>query len=146
MDIKEAKSFSWITVRGKGNKERDILVVSWLMKRVTESFVGENYLFEHQGRLHSRKASSGRISEEERAILGKGMSAHTLRHCFATRILAEGRSLKAVSKFLGHASTAIIANIYAHDAFSSEDVVGGERGAFYAAARMSGKKAAKSSG
>lgn len=145
-DITEAKSFSRITVRGKGNKEREILAASWLMKRATESFAGANYLFEHQGRPYSRKASSGRIAEEARAILGRRMSAHTLRHYFATRMLAEGKSLKAVSRFLGHASTAITADIYVHDALSAEDVASGEREVLYGAAGMNGKKPAKSRG
>jgi len=130
-DIAHAKGFYRMTIRGKGNKEREILAASWLLERVRATFQGETFLFEHSGRPYSRIASTDRIKAEARAILGRPLSAHTLRHYFATRLLKEGKSLKAVSRFLGHTSTQTTADIYQHDALGWEDLNDSAREALY---------------
>jgi len=130
-DIVASKGFYRLTIRGKGNKEREILVASWLLERVRAAFHGETFLFEHSGRPYSRIATTDRIKVEARAILGRPLSAHTLRHYFATRLLKEGKSLKAVSRFLGHTSTQTTADIYQHDALGWEDLNDLTREALY---------------
>jgi len=130
-DIAPAKGFYRLTIRGKGNKEREILVASWLLERVRASFHGETFLFEHSGKPYSRIATTDRIRGEARAILGRPLSAHTLRHYFATRLLKEGKSLKAVSRFLGHTSTQTTADIYQHDSLGWEDLNDSAREALY---------------
>ena len=44
----------------------------------------------------------------------KGLRYHTLRHAFASLIIAGGCSVKAVQRALGHASAATTLNLYAH--------------------------------
>ncbi|WHH58440.1 site-specific integrase [Petroclostridium sp. X23] len=44
----------------------------------------------------------------------KDMTAHTLRHTFATRMLEAGLPLKVASEILGHKSIQITADIYMH--------------------------------
>jgi len=130
-DIVRAKGFCRITIRGKGKKEREILVASWLLDRLHAQFHGTTFLFEHHERTYSRIATTERIKAESRAILGRPLSAHVFRHYFATRLLREGKSLKAVSRFLGHASTQTTADIYQHDSLAWEDLDNSSRRTFY---------------
>ena len=130
-DIAEARGCFRITVRGKGNKEREILVAQWLVKRIRSAFDAGVFLFEHHGKPYSRIATTDRIKAESRAVLGRSLSAHAFRHYFATRLLAQGKSLKAVSRFLGHASTQITADIYQHDSLQWEDLEDTQREGLY---------------
>ncbi|MGA2764337.1 MAG: tyrosine-type recombinase/integrase [Spirochaetia bacterium] len=45
-----------------------------------------------------------------------------MRHAFATRMIAEGKSLPAVSRYLGHSSVAITGDLYVHDSLGWEDL------------------------
>ena len=119
------------TVRGKGNKEREILVATWLLNRIRSAVHGKVFLFEHHGKPYSRIATTDPIKGESRAILGRPLSAHIFRHRFATRLLAQGKSLKTVSRFLGHSFTQITANIYQLDRLQWEDINDATREALY---------------
>jgi integrase len=44
----------------------------------------------------------------------KGVRYHSLRHAFASMLIAGGCSVKAVQRALGHASAATTLNLYAH--------------------------------
>ena len=48
------------------------------------------------------------------AGLSKDITAHSLRHTFATRLLERGESLKTVQVLLGHADISTTGNTYAH--------------------------------
>jgi len=115
-----------ITIRGKGGKERKVYAGKDLIERVRDYFKGGRYLFEHGGRRYSRISVTNRIKKQSMAVLGKGISAHTLRHSFATHMLEKTNNLKGVSKYLGHSSTSTTADLYVHSELKWEDIVGEE--------------------
>lgn len=86
-----------VTIEGKGRKKRAIPVppdvAGWLS--------GRGWAFPSPYGGHVKADAIGtRIAR----TLGKGWTAHTLRHKFATRTYAECGSLVVVQKLLGHAS------------------------------------------
>lgn len=135
-DLAQGKAGYRITVRGKGNKEREILAAAWLVERAKRRYGGKTFLFEHQGKPYSRIGTTVRIKAESRAVLGRSLSPHTFRHYFATRLLREGKSLKAVSRFLGHASTQTTADIYQHEALGWADLTDPRRRTLYEGKRQ----------
>jgi integrase/recombinase XerD len=70
----------------------------------------------------SRMAITNRIRRAARRAIGRTLSAHCMRHTFATRMIADGKSLTAVSRYLGHSSVAITGDLYVHDDLGWEDV------------------------
>jgi integrase len=55
------------------------------------------------------------IIKAGKRILGRRISAHSMRHSFAILAIREGASIKAVSTYLGHASTKTTIDMYVHD-------------------------------
>jgi integrase len=52
------------------------------------------------------------------------VKVHALRHGAGSLLLDAGRSLPAVSEFLGHSSTATMAAVYAHAVRQGESIAG----------------------
>jgi integrase len=75
-DIVRAKGFYRSTIRGKANKEREILLATWLHDRLRTTFRGEIFLFEHSGKPYSRIACTDGIRRETQAVLGRGLNVH----------------------------------------------------------------------
>jgi len=114
-----------LTVIGKGSKERRVFVSQELIRRIQGRFGGVQYLFEHQGKPYNRISISQRIATQGKIILGKKISAHTLRHSFATNTLERTGNLKGVSKYLGHSSVSTTANLYIHSELSWDELQSG---------------------
>lgn len=102
---------------GKGRKERLAIVgsqakphleaylvrvrPSWAQKGKSQGRVFLNTL----GKPLSRQSAWAIIQgAARRAGITRHISPHTLRHCFATHMLAGGADVRAVQEFLGHAS------------------------------------------
>ena len=114
-----------LRARGKGSKERLVPVgreavnaVRVYVERGRPALVGlrdEPKLFVNQrGGELSRQGLYKIVQRHARAVgLDGKMSPHTLRHTFATHLLAGGCDLRAVQEMLGHADIATT-QIYTH--------------------------------
>jgi len=115
----------YITVRGKGNKERVIpigeraaaLIRVWLGGHrgdLDPAGVSPWVFVSPKGGALSRGAFWYRIKHYAKlADIRKPISPHKLRHSFATHLLAHGADLRSVQMMLGHADISTT-QIYTH--------------------------------
>jgi len=122
-DVKPEHGFVSIRIVGKGSKERYLKVPPKLIEQLHTVFHGAAYLFETKdGKIYSRQYVSDSIRLAGRAVLGRKISAHTLRHTFATIQIRKNRKVKALSTYLGHSSTSITQDMYVHEELDLEDL------------------------
>jgi integrase/recombinase XerC/integrase/recombinase XerD len=100
------KSFSELRIRGKGSKERIVvlppLVQQALRKQsvltLNDQFVfGESPITPQKGYYLIKKLGKA-------AGLGKSLNPHALRHSFATHLLMNGADIRILQQILGHES------------------------------------------
>lgn len=72
--------------------------------------------------LYSSRVSHVMSNIRTAARVDKRVHFHSLRHLFASRLLAAGVDLPTVSGLLGHASVAVTARVYAHQLPGRGDV------------------------
>lgn len=114
-DIRKDGANIWITLRGKAKKEREILFHDEaLLDHIRNHFKGNTYLFEHSGKPFTRQYVTSMLEKAGRDLWNRKISAHTLRHSFATQAIKKGVDDKAVADYLGHSSTAITKDMYTH--------------------------------
>ena len=100
-----------LTVRGKGNKYREVPVPpearralrAWLAER-EKKHLSSDFIFPSQdgGRLTPRAAWD--VVKKYSKAAGLRCSPHTLRHTAATNMIRAGTDIVAVAAFLGHAN------------------------------------------
>ncbi len=107
-----------IKVYGKGNKERSVPVSDFALEYLRKYIDGPRkrnpgakksqiIFLNREGKAISRTYFFMQIKRyaQEKGI-DNAVSPHTLRHCFATHLLENGASLRAVQEMLGHANVA----------------------------------------
>ena len=121
-----------LMVRGKGGKERMVplsppsraALMAWLAMRDTaedaaraKGHAPSPYLFASSGKLgHLTRHRFYMLIKELAVVAGvpsDRVTPHTLRHAFATHLLANGADLRAIQTLLGHADVATT-EIYTH--------------------------------
>jgi integrase/recombinase XerD len=114
-----------LRVRGKGSKERVVPVGRTALRSVKEYLVrarpklvggrAEQHLFVNfRGGLLTRQGLYKIVQKHARSAgLDSRMSPHTLRHTFATHLLAGGCDLRSLQEMLGHADVATT-QVYTH--------------------------------
>lgn len=95
---------------GKGRKDRITLLSQICYKTLMEYqrlHAPGQWIFEGPGksRYSSRSVNSVIRKCAERAGIRKHVSAHTLRHSFATHLLEQGTDLRYIQNLLGHESS-----------------------------------------
>ncbi len=101
-------SDSWIRIRGKGNKQRDVPLLK-PTKELIDAYIAakqpKEYLFEKNGEKLSQNSLRYLINKTFSKI-GLKVTPHQLRHSFATSLLNSGAAIADVSELLGHSSMA----------------------------------------
>jgi integrase/recombinase XerD len=102
----------FITVRGKGSKERVVPVnektLITIKKYLEESRPGflkkktSAFLFLAKGGKPLSRQRLWQLVKQYSSGLSIKISPHTLRHCFASHLLDGGADLRALQKMLGH--------------------------------------------
>jgi integrase/recombinase XerD len=106
-----------ITLYGKGNKQRSVPISSFALKYLEKYITGPRrknkghgtpFVFLNRaGKPLSRVYFFQQVKKYAAAVgITECVSPHTLRHCFATHLLENGASLRAVQEMLGHAKIA----------------------------------------
>ncbi|NEY88974.1 site-specific tyrosine recombinase XerD [Tabrizicola oligotrophica] len=121
-----------ILVRGKGNKERMVplsaparlATAAWLAQRDAEEEAARKAGKPGSKALFPGSGSDGHLTRQHFYLLIKDIAVlggvdpakvtpHTLRHAFATHLLAGGADLRVIQTLLGHADVATT-EIYTH--------------------------------
>jgi len=121
-----------LLIRGKGDKERMVplstparaAMTDWLAVRDAEEEAARirgkpasRFLFPSRGKLGHLTRNRFYLLIKEIAVAGgvspDKVTPHTLRHAFATHLLAGGADLRAIQTLLGHADLATT-EIYTH--------------------------------
>jgi site-specific recombinase XerD len=95
---------------GKGKKDRITILSMKLMAELRtyiERYSPAEFIFESPGGGPYSQRSVNKLVKRSAKIAGinKAISAHTLRHTFATHLLEQGTDLRYIQALLGHESS-----------------------------------------
>ncbi|HEQ71652.1 MAG TPA: hypothetical protein ENN69_04105 [Spirochaetia bacterium] len=124
-DVKQiSRAVYEIRLIGKGSKERSTWIDADFLRVLKRFFKPVDLLFQRgRRRPRSRSYVSMNIKRLASRILDRrNLSAHSLRHSFATNGLEKGRSLQWVSQALGHSDIQTTSRYYAHIAVRPGEV------------------------
>ncbi len=101
-------SKEWVSVRGKGNKVRQLPLLpelQTLLYAYEQQYLPKRYLFE-KGNAPMNQAQLRYLLTKLFDAKGLKATPHQLRHSFATHLLNNGARISDVSELLGHSSMA----------------------------------------
>ena len=101
-------SNEWVRVLGKGNKHRDIPLLSSTKELIDEyltTSIQKKFIFEKNGEKLSENSLRYIITKVFKRV-GLKVTPHQLRHSYATQLLNTNAPISDVSELLGHSSMA----------------------------------------
>lgn len=136
--------FYILSVIGKGRKQRRVFIPERLFNKILK-YPAKSYLFETEAgnpynrvyinremkRASLRAFTGERLGRQKKPLSDTAKKRvekfhpHTARHTFAKQKYKETGNLKAVSLYLGHASTKTTGDMYLHEGFSPEELFPG---------------------
>ena len=123
-DIKDQGLMSEITIRGKGTKERVIRIESGIVQAARSVFKGQIFLFETEKHKQCNKNYISNIITKIGNRAGLHISAHTLRHTWATIAYKQHpESIPDLARFMGHSDIKTFLSFYAHNELSDQDLM-----------------------
>ena len=118
-----ADDFSYVRVKGKGNKERIIPICNQLTKDSLKSYYDRNKENIDLSNIFFNNRLNRRISDQsirkivkdviKESGIQKHVTPHIFRHTFATLLLNSGIDIRCIQKLLGHSSI-MVTQIYTH--------------------------------
>ena len=106
-DLELAQGYGWVR-KGKGNKDRPFIIAQGLQEDLSKCVAGKTldaYLFiGNRGKLSVRTVQAIIYDAARKAGVKKNVHPHTLRHSFATHLIADGYAVNSVQSLLGHTS------------------------------------------
>jgi integrase len=108
-----------IRVLGKGSKIRYCFIKLSLYQRILDTFHSKDHLFESKSHQILHRVNVSKKISDLGKIIGKRIHAHTLRHSCIMHLL-NYKNLKYVSKYAGHSTSAITADMYVHESPDAE--------------------------
>ena len=114
----DSKRMVVIIKQSKGNKDRLSLLSENILEDLRTYYKAwrpKNYLFEGPNGQAYSASSVNRIVQKaaQKAKVQKKITAHSLRHSFATHLLENGTNLRYIQRLLGHSSSQTT-EIYTH--------------------------------
>lgn len=114
-----------ISVLGKGKKQRNVIIDKPLYNSIQELFQGEKYLFETAGGKPYQTDYISKQIKKIGALIGRKISAHTLRHTWATFTIKKyPDKIQAISLYMGHADIATTLKMYNHSELNTDEKLG----------------------
>ena len=122
--------------RGKGHRDRLLPLTPQTLQMLRSHWLTHRHpqwLFPAEGRNHKQSSTApgpmakNTVQDCIRKVVDdlgwakRGVSTHTLRHCYATHLLEAGVNLRQIQKYLGHRSL-MTTTIYLHLTTVGEEV------------------------
>jgi site-specific recombinase XerD len=111
--------------QGKGAKDRYTVLSRFVKSELAEYLLNNtfktSYLFEGRNGRYTAKSVQKVVARAGR-LIGKKVTPHMLRHCFATHLVEAGVDIRIVQQLLGHSridTTMIYTHIARRDALSA---------------------------
>lgn len=122
-DCEDMGEYIKITVTGKGKKERVVRIDKPLYNSIRETFTGDSFLFSTRTGKRYRNTYISEQIKKIGALIGRKISAHTLRHSFVTHMIAaHPDKIDSISRYAGHSSVAITIGMYCHTSLSNDEL------------------------